>query len=57
MTRMVIEQFELLAPCQGMQSLMFLNRKKQDMIFQNIDMLAGVDGNNVSAIVEEGNFY
>ena len=44
MTRLVIKQVEDLAAKQGITSLKFYNRKRQPVILENADLLAGVGG-------------
>ena len=45
MTRMVIDRVELLATRQGYKTLKFFNRKKNELMLSNADLLKGVDGN------------
>ena len=52
MTRMVIERVELIAARQGYRSLKFFNRKKQEMVLRDADLLAGVDG--APMVLEDG---
>ena len=52
MTRMVVNRVELLATGQGYKSLKFFNRKRQEMILENSELLVGVGG-QVSQVIEE----
>ena len=44
MTRLVIRRVEEMAAKQGYKSLKFFNRKRQEMILSDIDLLEGVGG-------------
>ena len=44
MTKMVIRRVEEMAAAQGYKTLKFFNRKKQEMILSDIDLLEGVGG-------------
>ena len=45
MPRMVIDCVELLTTRQGYKTLKFFNRKKNELMLSNADLLKGVDGN------------
>ena len=54
MTCMVISRVEQLASQQGYRTLKFFNRKKKEMVLEDIDLLAGLQEVRNHVVDEEG---
>ena len=53
MTRMAIERVELIATRQGFKTLKFFNRKKEEMILTDADLIEGVGGGGETILEDE----
>ena len=56
MARMVIEQIELIVSKQGYKTLKCFNRKREEMVLRDADLLKGVVGENGDVILDDEEF-
>ena len=55
MTRMVVDRVEEMAEKQGYKTLKFFNRKRQEMMLKDVDLLTGVGGEE-QTILDDDNY-